>query len=208
MIVRTRLRTSGLRVHRDHKAIGGGDIRVGDPQQRRASSSEGQPDHVGDFPLPDWSSSQASYLYVQYWTQTTVRGKLTMLKRIILGGLVSASACAFAVACAGPSSSPSPPASPPSGTAVITVTAAGASPKTLTVSPGSQVTFVNNDSREHPMYSDPHPEHTDCPELNQVGFLAAGQSRQTGNLIVSRRCGFHDHNLPQTATLQGTIAVQ
>ena len=36
--------------------------------------------------------------------------------------------------------------------------------------------FVNNDSRSHEMFSDPHPEHTDCPEINQVGFLSPGQS--------------------------------
>jgi hypothetical protein len=32
------------------------------------------------------------------------------------------------------------------------------------------------------MSSDPHPFHTDCPEINEVGFLTAGQSKRTGNL--------------------------
>ena len=39
----------------------------------------------------------------------------------------------------------------------------GVSPKNLVVGPGTQVTFVNNDSRNHEMTSDPHPEHTECP---------------------------------------------
>ena len=49
------------------------------------------------------------------------------------------------------------------------------------------------------MTSDPHPEHTDCPELNQIGFLNTGQSRPSGNLNTARRCGIHDHSNP-TAT--------
>jgi hypothetical protein len=58
------------------------------------------------------------------------------------------------------------------------------------------------------MSSNPHPSHTDCPEINQVGFLSAGQSRQTGNLNTARTCGFHDHNQPTNASLQGTIVIQ
>jgi hypothetical protein len=70
------------------------------------------------------------------------------------------------------------------------------------------VTFTNNDSRVHEMDSDPHPEHTDCVELNQVGFLNPGQSRQSGNLNTARRCGFHDHGNPDNAGLKGTITIQ
>jgi plastocyanin len=91
--------------------------------------------------------------------------------------------------------------------ATITITAAGVSPSSVTVSPGSRVTFVNNDSRPHDMNSDPHPEHTDCPEIN-VGFLAAGQSGTTQNLNRVRTCGFHDHNQPDVQSLKGTIRVQ
>ena len=58
------------------------------------------------------------------------------------------------------------------------------------------------------MFSDPHPEHTDCPELDSVGFLSPGQSRQTGNLNTVRTCGFHDHELPENRNLQGTIIIQ
>ena len=91
--------------------------------------------------------------------------------------------------------------------ATITITAAGVSPSSVTVSAGSRVTFVNNDSRPHDMNSDPHPEHTDCPEIN-VGFLAAGQSGTTQNLNRVRTCGFHDHNQPDVQSLKGTIRIQ
>lgn len=73
---------------------------------------------------------------------------------------------------------------------------------------GTRVLFVNSDSRPHNMNSDPHPEHTDCPELNQVGFLTPGQSRETGNLVTARTCGFHDHDNPALTTLQGTITIR
>jgi hypothetical protein len=58
------------------------------------------------------------------------------------------------------------------------------------------------------MESNPHPEHTDCPELNQVGFLTAGQTKQSGNLNTARTCGYHDHNQDANRSLQGTITIQ
>ena len=104
----------------------------------------------------------------------------------------------LAAACGGSSSSPSSP-SPGGGGAegrTITITASGASPKTLTVSQGTRVLFVNNDSARHNMTSDQHPEHDDCPEINQVGLLNSNQSRESGNLNTVRTCGFHDHDDP------------
>ena len=91
--------------------------------------------------------------------------------------------------------------------ATITITASGVSPQSVTVAVGSRVTFVNNDSRPHDMSSDPHPAHTDCPAAT-VGFLQAGQSGTTQNLNTARTCGFHDHNQPDVASLQGTIRIQ
>jgi plastocyanin len=78
----------------------------------------------------------------------------------------------------------------------------------MTVAVGSQVTFVNNDVMSHQMYSDPHPEHTDCRELESVGFLASGQSKQTENLNTIRTCGFHDHGQPFNTFLQGSIVIR
>lgn len=89
----------------------------------------------------------------------------------------------------------------------ITITAAGVSPQSVTVPLGGRVTFVNNNSRAHDMSSDPHPEHTDCPEVT-VGFIQPGQSRTTQNLTRARTCGFHDHNQPNVASLRGSIRIQ
>ena len=107
-------------------------------------------------------------------------------------------------------SSPSPTPTPtptPGGGRTITITSSGVSPRTLTVPAGSRVTFVNNDSGAYDMNSVPHPAHTDCPEINQVGFWSAGQSRQTGNLNTARTCGYHDHNQSTNTSLQGTIVI-
>jgi plastocyanin len=119
-----------------------------------------------------------------------------------------------AVSCGGsespssPGPTPAPAPTPSPSAATITITSTGASPRSVTVSAGGRVTFVNNDARPHDMSSNPHPEHTDCPALNQVGFLTVGQTKLTGNLTTVRTCGFHDHNEPSNASLQGTIVIQ
>jgi len=90
----------------------------------------------------------------------------------------------------------------------ITITGGGVSPATVSVPLGGRARFTNGDSRSHDMVSDPHPDHTDCPELNQVGLLAAGQTRESGNLVVARTCGFHDHLLPDVSSLKGSITIR
>jgi plastocyanin len=101
---------------------------------------------------------------------------------------------------------PANPTDPPCAT--ITIANNAVSPNAVTVSPGCRVTFVNNDSRSHTMASDPHPEHTDCREIDSVGVLSPGRSGQTSNLNTIRTCGFHDHGLPDLAGLRGTIMIR
>jgi plastocyanin len=103
---------------------------------------------------------------------------------------------------------PNEPSGPPVATNTITITSAGANPRNIQVNAGSRVLFVNNDTRAHNMSSDPHPDHNDCPEINQAGLLAPGQSRETGNLVQVRTCGFHDHDLPDVASLRGQIVIR
>jgi plastocyanin len=112
----------------------------------------------------------------------------------------------LAVACGGGSTPPAP--SPPVVGVTVTITASGVTPKNLQVSPGTQVTFVNNDTGTHDMASNPHPDHTDCPAINQVGIIVPGQSKQTGNLNVVRTCGYHDHDDAQNTKWQGQITIQ
>jgi plastocyanin len=123
---------------------------------------------------------------------------------------LAAAVALFAAAGCGSSSSSTPttPSTPPVATTTITIGASGVTPKDITIVAGSRVLFVNSDSRSHNMASDPHPEHTQCPEINQIGFLSAGQSRETGNFTVARVCGFHDHDNPDSASLKGTITIR
>jgi len=93
-------------------------------------------------------------------------------------------------------------------TTTITITSSGVSPNDITVTAGSRVTFVNNDSRNHEMNSDPHPTHGDCPPIDDIGFITPGQSKLTGNLTTVRTCSYHDHNDPDNANLKGRIRVQ
>jgi hypothetical protein len=91
----------------------------------------------------------------------------------------------------------------------VTISSSGiVSPKQLTVPPGTRVLFVNNQSRppQHDVRPAPGP-----PRLSRVepgGSLNAGQSRESGNLVIVRTCGFHDHDDPDNVNLRGSIIIR
>src|SRR5690349_9681253 len=82
------------------------------------------------------------------------------------------------------------------------------SPSQVTVAVGQSVTFVNSDSRSHDMESDPHPAHTSCPSIANVGLLQPGQSKTTFGFANAGSCGYHDHNDSANSALMGRIVVQ
>ncbi len=57
------------------------------------------------------------------------------------------------------------------------------------------------------MGSIPIPITPDCPEVNAVGVLSPGQSRETANLNTVRTCGSHDYDRPTDAALRGRIII-
>ena len=125
------------------------------------------------------------------------------LRALLLVCVVSAAAT-----CGGGGGNPGGP-SPSDNPNQMTISAAGVlSPTELVVSPGSRVLFINNHSQRHNMTSDPHPEHNDCPEINQVGLLSTGQRRETGNLVAVRTCGIHDHDDPDNRDLRARIVIR
>ena len=133
----------------------------------------------------------------------------------IAGRRVAVVAAVFAwmMSCGGGSKNGGTPTSPPppgGNTAGPTITIANnsVSPKTITVARGERVTFINSDTQAHDMQSDPHPTHTDCQEINQVGFLNPDQSKQTGTFSTARTCGYHDHNRDMVDSLKGAITIQ
>jgi len=125
-----------------------------------------------------------------------------------------ASVLSLAIACGGGTTGPSPNPGGGGGSpgpigATITIGANGAvSPASVTINSGESVRFVNNHNRDHQMASDPHPNHTDCPAINTLPTLAAGQSGQTNALTTSRTCGFHDHLNDTDANLRGSIVIR
>jgi plastocyanin len=139
------------------------------------------------------------------WSNTIVTRKPHLR---LLAALLVASGVGACSGAGGSGTGATTPSGEPSSGVTVTITPSGVVPKNLAVAPGSQVTFVNNDSRHHNMYSDPHPEHTDCPEFDSVGFLSPGQSRQTGNLNIVRTCGFHDHDDSENSKWRGNIVIQ
>ena len=137
-------------------------------------------------------------------------GQRTRIRHQPLVWLAAAALSVAATSCGGDDSPTAPTTGAGGGTvaATITITAAGVSPNSVTVPVGSRVTFVNNDSRPHEPASDPHPTHGSCPPLDQVGFIAVGQSRTSGNLNTVGTCSFHDHLNDTVANLRGTVRVQ
>ncbi len=127
------------------------------------------------------------------------RGSFSLLAAVLAAGAAS---------CGG-SSSPTEPTMTGGGgasTASIALTPSGVSVHLLTVAPGAAVTFMNSDSAPHEMASDPHPVHTQCPELNGP-VLPPGASFTATMANMPETCGFHDHLNPTNTALQGTITV-
>jgi plastocyanin len=124
-------------------------------------------------------------------------------------GRIAAVLCVAAGAACGGGQGPSGPSPAPTNPFTITISPTGAvSPTELVVPPGTRVLFVNNHSRRHDMTSDPHPFHDGCTEINSVGLLQPGQSRETGNFVRAGTCGYHDHEDFENPLLLGRIVVR
>jgi len=76
-------------------------------------------------------------------------------------------------------------------------------PSVLTVKVGDTVTWVNQDSFKHKIASDPHPTHTDLPELIS-GDLSEGQT-YTFTFKEAGEFSYHDELNP---IKKGIIKVQ
>ncbi|WP_162472808.1 hypothetical protein [Luteitalea pratensis] len=79
---------------------------------------------------------------------------------------------------------------------VIMITPQGITPRVLVVSPGEQVTVRNLDTAPHQIFSGPYLERSTCPAMNQVGYLAPGESRASGNFSIAGTCPFLDDVRP------------
>ena len=128
-----------------------------------------------------------------------------------IGRTFGAILAAAALGSCGGNSPSSPSPGPPGGSnsgITVTITSSGVSPKQITVSQGTRVLFVNNDVQSRQINSDPHPEHTNCVEINNIGLISPGQTKETGNLNTVKTCGYHDHGNPDDARFKGSIVIQ
>jgi plastocyanin len=132
--------------------------------------------------------------------QTAKAASRAYPRRKIFSSLVTGALAVAASACgSGSSTSPTPGSSPgptapgPVDPAIIRISPTGADPRQLIVGVGDRVTFINNDVQPHDIAGGPDPATPDCREIDAVGFLAPGQSRQTAPLPVARTCDYHDH---------------
>jgi hypothetical protein len=131
--------------------------------------------------------------------QTTRATRLAYWRRKILSSLVTGLLAAATATCgSGSSGNPAPgpstgPTPPPVDPPIVRISPTGADPRQLIVAVGERVTFINNDVQPHDIAGGPDPATPDCREIDAVGFLAPGQSRQTAPLPVARACDYHDH---------------
>lgn len=110
-----------------------------------------------------------------------------------------------------PTPSPGPPAPgppAPGGPVTVTITTTGFSPTEVTVTPGGRVTFVNGDRFGREVISGLYHVSRDCPEVDVVGFLGPGESRDTAVLDQAKTCRFHEHANLGNPAYQGRIVVR
>jgi plastocyanin len=87
--------------------------------------------------------------------------------------------------------------------ATITYSDSGFGSGTVTVKAGDTVAVKNTSSSELSFNSDPHPAHTDDPDLN-VGVIASGATK-TFTVQQTGTYGFHNHFNPSD---KGKITVE
>jgi len=107
-----------------------------------------------------------------------------------------------------PLPAPVPPAPvPPPAVRLVTISAGGVAPQEVQTAVGTRVMFINNDTIAHDIMGGPDPTRPDCHEIDSVGFLSPGQSRQTAPFAQARLCEYHDHSFHSTL-FNGRILIQ
>lgn len=101
------------------------------------------------------------------------------------------------------STSPRPSSNQSATENTITYSDNGFSPATLTVTSGTKITIKNNSSGPLQFDSNPHPQHTDDPELN-VGPIEPGSSAT----VTVTQTGSHAYHNHLNASDTGTIIVE
>ena len=89
----------------------------------------------------------------------------------------------------------------------VSISASGVSPVQLIGNGAAYVTFVNHDTEEHEIRSNPHPAHTDCAEIGGLSILPGQSLTFSSTFNPGRTCGYHDETRPDDVRFQGTISI-
>ena len=86
---------------------------------------------------------------------------------------------------------------------VVTISSNGFSPQNVTIKAGDSVSWMNSDSANHTVNSDPHPTHTAYSPLN-LGLMKPGEKKSL-TFPTAGTYKYHDHLNPSST---GTVTVQ
>ena len=104
---------------------------------------------------------------------------------------------------ASPSAEEASPSAEEVTEAIVMISSSGFSPKSVKIKIGGKVLFVNGDSADHQVMSNPHPTHTGYAKLN-VGVIKPNDM-QTAEFDTAGTFGYHDHLNP---SLTGEVVVE
>lgn len=90
---------------------------------------------------------------------------------------------------------------------IITFSDTGITPAQVTVKSGSLLTFQNNSTKKVSVGSDPHPTHTQNPEITGGEFILDLEPGATSSVTMTKvgSWGFHDHLNP---AVRGKVVVE
>jgi plastocyanin len=80
-------------------------------------------------------------------------------------------------------------------------------PDELTIAVGERVTFMNHDRTTYTIAGGREPSTPDCPEVNVVGSLTSGNTRNTETFTTAKTCDFHVSR-DRSTLLTGRIIVR
>jgi len=83
----------------------------------------------------------------------------------------------------------------------------GVTPTSVLIKAGGTISIFNSDTVDHMVASNPHPQRSDCPEIN-TPTLRPGATHTVTLRLMAERCGFHDFLQPGNVNFQGLITVQ
>lgn len=130
--------------------------------------------------------------------------KLLQKMLFVLVGILLISVGYYILSIRRPNENP-PIVSKPEQVAHVQITSDGFSPETISIKKGSSVNFENTDTLPHWIASDPHPTHSNLPELDSRQALLEGDTY----VFTFQEAGvftYHDHLNP--FDLNGTVIVE